>query len=193
MGRSLFFLLLLLAGGALQAQIGVGAAGSLAWPGVQASSPSSIRFKPGAGYRFFFRHDVSGLYGGRLHLKYAAGKSVHRVDLPQAGETVYKFSDFTIDLLWETKPTDGDMRWYVGAGGGLLALVSDNRYRANYSDEFFIPQLTAGTRWNWYEGFDAYAEVVLRYGETGAGPEPLPVTSVRLTIGFTMFISEEEP
>ena len=191
MGRSLFFLLLLFAGGALQAQIGVGAAGSLAWPGVQASSPSSIRFKPGAGYQFFFRHDVAALGGGRLHLKYAAGKSAHRADLPQAGETAYKFSTFSIEALWEAAPAASGIRWYGGAGAGLLSLVSENRFRANYSDESIVPQITGGARWNWFEGFDAFAEPVFRYGQTQAGPESIPVTSLRLNIGLTMFISEE--
>ncbi len=192
MRPALFLLGLGLWAGVLQAQIGLGTAGSLAWPGLQASTPSAMRFEPGAGYRFFFRHDVTEAHGGRLHLKYGAGKSVHRVNLPQAGETVYRFSDFTIDLLWEAGAGEGRMRWYAGAGAGLLTLVSDNRYRANYSDETLVPQLTAGTRWNWYEGFDAFAELVLRHGQSDAGPEKLPVTSITLNIGLTMFISEEE-
>ncbi|RMH62175.1 MAG: hypothetical protein D6677_10365 [Calditrichaeota bacterium] len=175
-------------------QIGIGAAGTAGWPGAQASSQYDIRFQTGIGYRFFLRHDVAALADGRLHLKYTAGKSVHCTTLPLAGETAYRFSEFGIFLLWE-KPNGlaEHVPFYFGAGASLLSLVSDNRYREDYSDENLMPHILYGVRWEWSEGFDAFAEVDIYYGRNGAGPETLPVTGVALTIGVTMYISEPAP
>ncbi len=186
----LFFLLFLLSL-PVWGQIGIGAAGTTGWPGAQASANYDIRFKGGLGYSLFLRHDVGELYGNTLHLKYSAGKSTHRAELPQAGETLYRFSEFGIYLVYENNKIL-TTRWpvYAGAGLSLLSLVSDNQYREDYNDQSLLPHLLCGVRWLWYDGFDLYTELDFYFGKNGAGPEDIPVSGVTLKIGLTMYITE---
>jgi hypothetical protein len=173
------------------AQIGVGAEANISYPGVFRSDENNVRFKTGTGYGFFVRHDVYKSENWQAHLRYRANISNHKANLPFEKDSDYKFSNFGLEALisFAVSPQSSV---YGGTSINLLSLSVKNKYYKNFNSEKILPSILVGYSYIWAEGFDLYLELSSRFGSVDAGPgsESLPVTSIGLNVGFTMYISE---
>jgi hypothetical protein len=96
----LIYLFILFAFNYSSAQIGLGAVGGGQHPGFSDSDKFKIHFDAGPGYGFFIRHDLyrfSDQLG--LHARYTVKYFFNDIDLPNSGETHYKFTNFSIDIF----------------------------------------------------------------------------------------------
>lgn len=183
------FIIIILYTTNVYSQIGVGTQVTLNHPGLVKSDKYDIRFKTGAGYGFFVRHDVYDSSSINIDFRYNAVVTKHRANLPQGEVAKYDFSNFSIEALVNLSTFDRSS-FYVGFGIGLLSLISKDRFRETYSDQTIYPVLLGGWAYNWAKGFDLFMEFKTGYGDSGAGPEKIPVTSLALNLGLTMYITE---
>ena len=173
----------------LYSQIGIGTLATLNHPGLLKSEKHEIRFKAGPGYGFFVRHDVYGSNSINIDFRYNAVVMRHMANLPQGEMAKYDFNYFSIDVLMTFSITN-QYSFYGGVGMGLLSLISEDKFRKTYSDQTIYPVLFGGWAYNWAEGFDLFMEIKAGYGNSMAGPEKIPVTSLALNLGLTMYITE---
>ena len=185
------FLLIFLAVFTMKAysQVGIGTQATINYPGVLQSEKYDIRFKTGTGYGFFARHDVYDSNSVNIDIRYNAVIMNHKANLPKGQKAKYDFSNFSIELLMKFYNKKRSS-FYAGIGIGLLSLISEDRFRATYSDQNIYPVLFGGWAYKWAEGFDLFMELKTGYGETEAGPENIPVTGLAFNLGITMYLTE---
>ncbi len=170
-------------------QIGLGAQTTLNHPGLLKSEKYDIRFNAGSGYGFFVRHDVYDSSAVNIDFRYSALVMSHEANLPQGETAKYDFSNFSIDALVKFANSNKSS-FYAGVGIGLLSLLSKDRFRETYSDQTCYPVICGGWAYKWAEGVDLFMEIKTGYGESGAGPERIPVSSLAFNLGLTMYITE---
>ncbi len=187
----IFFMATLLLPIIAPAQVGLGGHGAFNYPGVSESEKSNIRLDGGLGYGLFLRHDVWSAPGYAFHLRYNTSFSDHKATVPGFGDSDYELSSFGLDVLLEWR-RQSLWRLYAGIGINLLSVTGKARFQNNYVGETLHPSLSFGARYSWFEGFDAFGELVINIASTDAGPENIPLYGPALRLGITMFLSEEE-
>ncbi|KAA3617173.1 MAG: hypothetical protein D8M58_03720 [Calditrichaeota bacterium] len=184
-----FIILTLLFTSNAYSQIGLGSHASLSNPGLQKSDKYDIRFKTGSGYGFFVRHDVYDSSGTNIDFRYIATLTSHKANLPLGNNAKYDFSLFSMEALANFM-IEKSSTLYAGFGIGIMSQLSKDRFRKTYSDQIFYPTVIAGWSYQWAQGFDLFVETKAGYGNSGAGPEKIPVSSLALNFGITMYITE---
>jgi len=188
----ILFVSFIIAGG-LNAQVGLGVTGAYSYPGLQSSQKYDIHFAGGIGYGFYVQHDFVEIAGNKSHLRYLAIITNHKANLPGAvsgsNDSDYRFSNFSIDLLYELFVTDWN-KFYTGISANLLQTLSEGEFRQTYSASTIYPSLLIGSYYNLTDGFDACAELHFGLGSTDAGPEQIPISGISLLLGIIMYISE---
>lgn len=186
----LFYLFILIAFNYSSAQIGLGVSGGGQYPGFSESDNFKIHFDAGLGYGFFIRHDLYKFNDQLgLHARYTVKYFFNDIDLPNSGETHYKFTNFSIDLLavyYKFNPYN----LYGGICVNLLSAKAKNKYVRDYTDERIIPILISGLEYKLSQNYNLFSELFYQFGYTSAGEENLPINGMGILIGATMFISD---
>jgi hypothetical protein len=175
----------------IQGQTGIGAAGTLNYPGLSASDLYHSRFGAGGGYEFFARHKLIQFSPDILfHARYSYRRYYNAVNLPYTSTTRFDFTYLSISVLCPVKQS-GDIVLY-GGGGLNLATINGGRDYLKVTNVSLIPDIISGAELYLSKNYNIFSEVSFQFGSVPVRADVIPLNGLRFSIGVTMFLINEE-
>jgi len=176
---------------AVQGQTGLGAAGTLNYPGLAASDLNHSRFGLGGGYEFFARHKLIQLSPGILfHARYSYRRFYNAIALPYTATTPFNFSYLSISVLAPLKQFNTIIVYAGGAAN--LVTINGGRDFLKVTEVSLIPDISTGVELYLSKNYNIFSEVSMQFGSVPVRDDIIPLTGLRFSLGVTMFLLSEE-
>jgi hypothetical protein len=193
-GKSIIILIIGLLIIPIQAQTGLGGAGTLYYPGFYNSDLHNSRFGLGGGFEIFARHKLFEIKPDIvLHARYNYRRYYDRINLPSAGTTNFNFTYLSISVLFPLIRFNA-VTFYGGGGFNMATITSSSSgyYFNKVAEASLLPDIFSGVEWYLGKNYNVFAEICFQYGQVRVNHDLIPLTGLRFSLGATMFLIAEE-
>ncbi len=190
-GKFIIILILGLLIAPIQAQTGLGVAGTLNYPAFFSSDLYNSRFGIGGGYELFARHKILEIGPGLVfNARYNYRRYFNSIRLPFTATTNFNFTYLSISILSPLKRSDTITVY--GGGGVSMATITAARDFLRVTEVCLLPDIISGVELYFSKNYNIFGEICFQYGQVRVSHDNIPLTGLRFSIGATMFLSAEE-